>query len=120
MLMLDAESGAVVIRYLGEPPPVGMVYRLWLVSHSGGTRLLCAFRDPGAVTSAAVAALTPEDLADARLQVTLEPVDAPQSVPMGRVVFFGQAASQVPDSPGQGLLDSWINKGIKFIKNNIL
>jgi len=120
MLMLDAESGRVFVRRVGEVPPAGMIYRLWLVSHSGGTRLLCAFRQKGDFQSAAVAALTPEDLADATLQVTLEPVDAPQSVPMGRVVFFGQAMSQMPADGAEGVLDSWINKGIKFIKNNIL
>jgi len=120
MLMLDAESGRVFVRRVGEVPPAGMIYRLWLVSHSGGTRLLCAFRQKGDFQSAAVAALTPEDLADATLQVTLEPVDAPQSVPMGRVVFFGQAMSQTPAGGAEGVLDNWINKGIKFIKNNIL
>lgn len=94
VLALDPEAGDVVVRQLDEAPPEGMVYRMWLVSHTHGTRALCTFTAVGRCPAGALGAVDRAGLMAGVLQVTLEPAGLSLSTPTGKVVYHGRALTR--------------------------
>lgn len=94
VLAFDPEAGDVVVRQLDAPPPDGMVYRMWLVSHEHGTRALCSFTAAGRCPSGALGTVGRAGLMGGALQVTLEPLGLSLATPTGKVVFYGRALTR--------------------------
>ena len=94
VLALDPEAGDVVVRHLDAPPPDGMVYRMWLVSHTHGTRAVCSFTTAGRCPAGALGAVDRAGLMAGTLQVTLEPAGLSLATPTGKVVFYGRALTR--------------------------
>lgn len=94
VLAFDPEAGDVVVRQLDAPPPDGMVYRMWLVSHEHGTRALCSFTAAGRCPSGALGTVGRAGLMGGALQVTLEPASLSLATPTGKVVFYGRALTR--------------------------
>lgn len=94
VLAFDPEAGDVVVRHLDEPPPAGMVYRIWLVSHQYGTRAVCTFTEAGRCPSGALGDVGRAGLMAGVLQVTLEPAALALATPTGKVVFYGRALTR--------------------------
>ncbi|OYZ90351.1 MAG: hypothetical protein B7Y01_02720, partial [Xanthobacter sp. 17-67-6] len=85
-IKLDPATHRLDVVGLPGPPPEGQTYRLWLVSQDGTRHLLCAFRDPTALTPDLT---TWTGDSTAMLEITLEAADGAPGQGAAEVILTG-------------------------------